>query len=131
MQIWVDADACPQVIKEILFRTAERAQVPTTLVSNMALIRTPSSAYVRTIRVAKGFDGADQRIVQEVQPGDLVIPADLPLAAEVVARGAYALDPRGDLYSEDNVGERLAGGNLLQGLRSGGGLVGGAGPFRL
>jgi uncharacterized protein YaiI (UPF0178 family) len=131
MHIWVDADACPQVIKDILFRAAERAKVPTTLVSNLALGRTPSSAHVRTIRVAKGFDGADKRIVQEVQRGDLVVTADLPLAAEVVARGAYALDPRGDLYSEDNVGERLAVRNLMQELRSGGELVGGPAPFRL
>jgi uncharacterized protein YaiI (UPF0178 family) len=131
MQIWVDADACPQVIKDILFRAAERAQVVTTLVSNMALSRTPTSPYIRTIRVAKGFDGADQRIVQEVQPGDLVITADLPLAAEVVARGAQALDPRGELYSEDNVRERLAVRNLMQELRSGGELVGGPAPLRL
>ena len=131
MQIWVDADACPQVIKDILFRAAERAQVPTTLVSNMALSRTPSSPYVRTIRVAKGFDGADQRILQELQAGDLVITADLPLAAEVVVRGAQALDPRGELYSEDNVRERLAVRNLMQALRSGGELLAGPAPFRL
>jgi uncharacterized protein len=131
MQIWVDADACPQVIKEILFRAAERAHVRTTLVSNLALARTPASPYIGTIRVAKGFDGADQRIVQEVQPGDLVVTADLPLAAEVVARGAHALDPRGELYTEDNVRERLAVRNLMQELRSGGELVGGPAPFRL
>jgi uncharacterized protein len=128
MQIWVDADACPQVIKEILFRAADRAQVLTTLVSNMAL-RTPSSPYIRTVRVAKGFDGADRRIVQEMQPGDLVITADLPLAAEVVACGGQALDPRGELYSEDNVRERLAIRNLMQELRSGGALLGGPAPF--
>jgi uncharacterized protein YaiI (UPF0178 family) len=98
MHIWVDADACPQVIKEIRFRAAECAQVLTTLVSNMALSRTPLSPYIRTIQVAKGFDGADQRIVAEMQPGDLGITADLPLAAEVVTRGGHALDPRGDLY---------------------------------
>src|SRR5687767_3193241 len=118
MQIWVDADACPQVIKEILFRAAERAQVLTTLVSNLPLLRTPTSPYIRTIRVAKGFDGADHRIVDEMQPGDLVITADLPLAAEVVTRGGHALDPRGELYSEDNVRERLAIRNLMQELRS-------------
>lgn len=131
MQIWVDADACPQVIKDILFRAAEREKVVTTLVSNMALHRTPSSPYIRTIRVAKGFDGADRRIGEEVQPGDLVITADLPLAADVVGRGAHALDPRGELYSEDNVRERLAVRNLMQELRSGGELVGGPAPFRL
>jgi uncharacterized protein len=130
MRIWVDADACPQIIKEILFRAAERAQVLTTLVSNMALSRTPSSQYIRTIQVAKGFDGADQRILAEMQPGELVITADLPLAAEVVTRGGHALDPRGDLYSEDNVRERLAMRNLMQDLRSGGELLGGPAPFR-
>ena len=130
MRIWVDADACPQVIKDILFRAAERAQVVTTLVSNMALSRTPSSEFIRTLRVAKGFDGADQRIVAEMQAGDLVVTADLPLAAEVVARGALALDPRGDLYTEDNVRERLAMRNLMQELRSGGELLGGPAPLR-
>jgi len=128
MQIWVDADACPQVIKEILFRAAERAHVLTTLVSNMSL-RTPPSPFIKSIRVAKGFDGADHRIVQEMQPGDLVITADIPLAAEVIARGAHALDPRGELYSEDNVRERLAVRNLMQELRSGGELIGGPAPF--
>jgi len=130
MQIWVDADACPQVIKDILFRAAERAKVLTTLVSNMALARTPSSPYIRTIQVARGFDGADRRIVEEMQPGDLVITADLPLAAEVVTRGGHALDPRGDLYSEDNVQERLAMRNLMQDLRSTGEPLGGPAPFR-
>ncbi len=129
-QIWVDADACPQVIKEILFRAAERAHVLTTLVSNMPLIRTPSSPFIRTIRVAKGFDVADQRIARELQPGDLVITADIPLAAEVITRGAHALDPRGELYSEDNIRERLAVRNLMQELRSGGELLGGPAPFR-
>ena len=130
MQIWVDADACPQVIKDILFRAAERAQVLTTLVSNLPLLRTPTSPYIRTLRVAKGFDGADHRIVDEMQPGDLVITADLPLAAEVVTRGGHALDPRGDLYSEDNVRERLAMRNLMQELRSGGETLSGPAPFK-
>jgi uncharacterized protein YaiI (UPF0178 family) len=131
VQIWVDADACPQVIKDILFRAAERAQVVTTLVSNMSLRRTPTSAFIRVLQVPKGFDGADHRIVQEVQPGDLVVTADLPLAAAVVARGAQALDPRGELYTEDNVRERLAVRNLMQELRSGGELVGGPAPFKV
>ncbi len=130
MHIWVDADACPQVIKDILFRAAERAQVLTTLVSNMPLSRTPTSPYIRTMRVAKVFDGADHRILEEMQPGDLVITADLPLASEVVTRGGHALDPRGELYSEDNVRERLAMRNLMQELRTGGELLGGPAPFR-
>ena len=128
MQIWVDADACPQVIKEILFRAADRAQVLTTLVANTSL-RTPPSDFIRTVRVAPGFDVADYRIVQQVQPGDLVITADIPLAAEVIARGAHALDPRGQLYSEDNVRERLAIRNLMQELRSTGALIAGPAPL--
>lgn len=128
MEIWVDADACPSAIKEILFRAAERAQVSTTLVANTAL-RTPPSPFIRSLRVAKGFDVADHRIAQLVRPGDLVVTADIPLAAAVVARGALALDPRGELYSEDNVHERLAVRNLMQELRSSGALV--AGPAAL
>ena len=128
MQIWVDADACPQVIKEILFRAADRAQVLTTLVANTSL-RTPPSDFIRTVRVAPGFDVADYQIAQQVQPGDLVITADIPLAAEVIARGAHALDPRGELYSEDNVRERLAIRNLMQELRSTGALIAGPAPL--
>jgi hypothetical protein len=128
VQIWVDADACPQVVKEILFRAAERAQVVTTLVANTPL-RTPASAFVRSVRVGHGFDVADHWIVQQTQPGDLVITADIPLAAEVIARGAHALDPRGDLYSEDNVRERLAVRDLMQELRSTGASIGGPAPF--
>src|SRR5256712_10376610 len=128
MQIWVDADACPQAIKEILFRAAERAQVVMTLVAN-TLLRTPSSPFIRAIRVPKGFDGADHRIVKEMEPGDLVITADIPLAAEVIERGGHALDPRGELYSEDNVRERLAMRNLMQELRSTGDILGGPAPF--
>jgi uncharacterized protein YaiI (UPF0178 family) len=128
VQIWVDADACPQVIKQIVFRAAERAQVLTTLVANTSL-RTPSSSFIRSVRVGHGFDVADHWIVRQVQPGDLVITADIPLAAEAIARGAHALDPRGDLYSEDNVRERLAVRNLLQELRSTGEILGGPAPF--
>jgi len=112
VRIWVDADACPQVIKEILFRAAERAQVLTTLVANTPL-RTPPSPFIKSVRVAPVFNVADHWIVQQVQPGDLVITADIPLAAAVIPRGAHALDPRGDLYSEDNVRERLAVRNLM------------------
>jgi uncharacterized protein len=128
MQIWVDADACPQAIKDILFRAAERAQIMTTLVAN-TLLRTPPSPFIRAIRVARGFDVADHRIAQEMQPGDLVVTADIPLAAEVIARGGHALDPRGERYSEDNVSERLAVRNLMQSLRESGELVGGPAPL--
>jgi uncharacterized protein YaiI (UPF0178 family) len=128
VEIWVDADACPQVIKEILYRAAERAQVVTTLVANSSL-RVPTSLLIRSVRVGKGFDVADHRIVQEVRPGDLVITADIPLAALVIARGARALDPRGELYTEGNVHERLAVRNLMQDLRAAGDLIAGPAPF--
>jgi uncharacterized protein YaiI (UPF0178 family) len=128
MQIWVDADACPQVIKDILFRAAERAQVLTTLVANTTL-RTPPSAFIKSVRVRSGFDVADHWIVQQLRSGDLVITADIPLAAAVITRGAHALDPRGELYSEDNVHERLAVRNLMQDLRSTGDILGGPAPF--
>jgi len=128
MQIWVDADACPQVIKEILFRAAERAQVVTTLVANMPL-RIPSSAFIKMVRVRSGFDVADHWIVQHVQAGDLVVTADIPLAAEVIARGGHALDPRGERYSEDNVRDRLAIRNLMQDLRATCDILGGPAPF--
>ena len=128
MRIWVDADACPQVIKEILYRAAERMQVLTTLVANSAL-RIPPSDFIRTVRVSQGSDVADHRIVQEVEPGDLVVTAYIPLAAAVIARDAHALDPRGELYSEDNVRERLAIRNLMQDLRATGTLIDGPAPF--
>jgi uncharacterized protein YaiI (UPF0178 family) len=128
MQIWVDADACPQVIKEILFRAADRAQVVTTLVANMPL-RIPSSAFIKMVRVRPGFDVADHWIVQHMQAGDLVVTADIPLAAEVIACGGHALDPRGERYSEDNVRDRLAIRNLMQDLRATGDILGGPAPF--
>ena len=128
MRIWVDADACPLVIKEILFRAADRTQIMTTLVANSTL-RVPNSPFIKTVRVKQGFDVADHWIVQQMEPGDLVITADIPLAAEVITRGAQALDPRGELYSEDNVRERLAIRNLMQDLRSTGELLGGPATF--
>lgn len=119
MNIWVDADACPVVIKEILFRAAERTKITTTLVANQFL-RTPPSAYIKTVQVASGFDVADNHIVLALQAGDLVITADIPLAAQVVEKGAYALNPRGELYSEANIKERLSMRNLMEELRSNG-----------
>jgi uncharacterized protein YaiI (UPF0178 family) len=124
MRIWVDADACPNVIKEILFRASERTQVPLTLVANQPL-RTRSSPLIRRLQVASGFDEADRRIVELVAPGDLVITADIPLAAKVIEKGALALNPRGELYTEDNVRERLAMRNLMDELRGGGMITGG------
>lgn len=119
MQIWVDADACPVVIKEILFRAAERTKITTTLVANQFL-RTPASAYIKTMQVPSGFDVADSRIVLELTAGDLVITADIPLAAQVVEKGGHALNPRGELYTTANIQERLAMRNLMEELRGNG-----------
>jgi len=116
MQIWVDADACPKPIKAILFRAAERSGVRLALVANRPL-RVPRSRFVRCVRVSAGFDVADGRILDLVQPGDLVVTADIPLAAEVIDRGAHALDPRGRLYTEENVRECLAVRDLKDELR--------------
>ncbi|MBM3350804.1 MAG: YaiI/YqxD family protein [Betaproteobacteria bacterium] len=119
MQIWVDADACPGVIKQILFRAAERAKIQTTLVANQPL-RVPPSRYINTVHVSHGFDIADNHIVSVMSSGDLVITADIPLAAQVVAKGGYALDPRGELYTENNIKERLTMRNWMESLRSSG-----------
>lgn len=124
MRIWVDADACPNPIKEILFRAAERRGIELTLVANQPL-RRPASRYVRTLQVARGFDAADDRIVALVEAGDLVVTADIPLAAAVVDRGAHALNPRGELYSAENVRERLAIRDMMEELRAGGVRTGG------
>ncbi|MBK8062637.1 MAG: YaiI/YqxD family protein [Betaproteobacteria bacterium] len=128
MQIWVDADACPLVIKEILFRAAERRQVRTTLIANQ-MLRTPASKYIRALQVPQGFDVADNRIVLELAVGDLVITADIPLAAEVIAKGGHALNPRGEFYSPDNIRERLAMRDLMETLRSSGTVSGGPPPL--
>lgn len=128
MDIWVDADACPAAIKEILYRAAGRWKMRLTLVANQAL-RTPPSPYIRALQVPRGFDLADQRIVQEAQPGDLVITADIPLAADVLAKGARALDPRGEPFSADTIRERLAMRDLLDELRGSGVQSGGPAAF--
>ena len=128
MQIWVDADACPGEIKELLFRAAKRTRTKVTLVANQAM-RTPHSEFIDSLLVPAGMNVADQRIVELVKPGDLVITADIPLAAEVVTAGGQALDPRGELYTEANVGERLAVRNLLDELRGGGRITGGPSNF--
>lgn len=128
MQIWVDADACPGEIKELLFRAARRREVLVTLVANQPL-RTPRSEFIDSVLVPPGMNVADRRIVELVQSSDLVITADIPLAAEVVAKGAQALNPRGELYTDANVGERLAVRNLLDELRGGGMVTGGPANF--
>ena len=128
MRIWVDADACPNVIKDILFRIAERTRIVVTLVANQPT-RTPPSQYIKALQVPAGFDAADAKILELTQGGDLVITADLPLAASVIEKGAHALDPRGDLYTRDNIKERLAMRNFMDELRSSGVDTGGPSAF--
>jgi uncharacterized protein YaiI (UPF0178 family) len=124
MEIWVDADACPNVIKDILFRAARRVRIQLTLVANKHL-SAPPSPYIKSIQVPRGFDVADSRIIQLMQPGDLVVTADIPLAALVIEKGGLALDPRGDLYTQSNIGERVAMRDLMDQLRSSGEITGG------
>ena len=119
VQIWVDADACPNVIKEILFRVAERARIMVTLVANQP-VPVPRMQYVRAVQVAQGFDIADNEIVLRCEPGDLVITADIPLAAEAIAKGATALNPRGELYTKENVKARLNMRDFMDTMRSSG-----------
>ena len=124
IRLWVDADACPGAIKDILFRAAERRRIDTTLVANHSM-RIPKSRYLRLLQVGQGFDVADTRIVAELNPGDLVITADVPLAAEVVKAGATALNPRGTLYTRENVAEHLSRRDMMDELRSAGMVSGG------
>ncbi len=128
MQIWVDADACPGEIKELLYRAAERVKFKVTLVANQSL-RIPQSKFIETLLVRDGANVADRRIVELTAAGDLVVTADIPLAADVVAKGAEAIDPRGQLYTSDNIGERLAMRNVLDQLRGGGHIGGGPANF--
>ncbi len=128
MQIWVDADACPGVIKEIIYRAAERRQIRTTLVANQ-MLRTPPSRFIRAIQVASGFDVADAHIVDQVEAGDLVVTADIPLASLVIERGAHALNPHGELYTPGTIRERLSMRNFMESLRSAGVDTGGPAAF--
>ena len=128
MRIWVDADACPKVIKEILFRAAKRAQVEVTLVANQSL-RTPASQHIKSMQVSSGFDVADNEIVKQVAAGDLVVTADIPLAAQVVDKGAHALNPRGELYTPDNIRARLNLRDFMATLRDSGVNTGGPAPL--
>lgn len=124
MPVWVDADACPKVIKEVLYRAAEREQIKVTLVANQAL-SVPPSRFLQTLRVPAGFDVADNEIVRRVEPGDLVVTADIPLAAEVMEKGAIALNPRGERYSEATIRERLTMRDFMDTLRASGVQTGG------
>ena len=124
MNIWIDADACPNVIKDIVFRAAERAQIQTTLVANQAM-RLPPSLYIRFVQVPAGLDVADKHIIDTMQPNDLVITADIPLAAAVIEKNGVALNPRGEWYTRENIRERLSMRNFMDELRSGGVQTGG------
>jgi len=124
MPIWVDADACPKVIKEVLYRAAEREQMMVTLVANQSL-SVPPSRFLRTLRVPAGFDVADNEIVQRAEAGDLVITADIPLAAEVMEKGAIALNPRGERYSDATIRERLTMRDFMDTMRASGVQTGG------
>ncbi|WP_353191336.1 YaiI/YqxD family protein [Pandoraea pnomenusa] len=128
MQVLVDADACPAVIKEILFRAANRESMLVTLVANQFL-RTPPSPFIKAIQVPSGFDVADARIVEMVTPGDLVITADIPLAAAVLEKGGTALDPRGSWFTPENIKERLTVRDMMDQLRNAGIETGGPAPF--
>jgi len=124
MRIWVDADACPNIIKEVLYKAATRLEIQLTLVANTWL-RVPSSPLIDTIKVDAGFDVADKEIARLVEPGDLVITADIPLADAIVDKGATGLNPRGELYTEDNIKGMLRMRNLMEELRSAGEISGG------
>lgn len=129
MNIWIDADACPGVIKELVFRASARLHIPVYLVANRPLAAPPSSL-ITVIRVAREFDAADKHIAGAAKPADLVITADVPLAAAVVEKGAVALDPRGEIYSAENIGTRLAVRNLFHDLRTQGMMQGGPAPLK-
>jgi len=128
MQIWVDADACPAVIKDILYRVAERTQIQVTLVANQ-LLRVPGSKFVRSVQVPSGADVADTEIVERLSPGDLVVTGDIPLAARVLEKGGYALNPRGDFYTQDTIAQQLTMRAFMEELRSGGIDTGGPPAF--
>ena len=128
MRIWADADACPGVIREILYRAAERVRVPLVLVANQPLA-TPRSPYISAVRVAAGFDAADHHIVAHLKPGDLVITADIPLAAEVLEHGGEAINPRGERYSRDTIRERLVMRDFMDLMRGSGEITGGPQPL--
>ncbi|MFA5081173.1 MAG: YaiI/YqxD family protein [Hydrogenophilaceae bacterium] len=128
MRIWVDADACPVAVKEILFRSAQRTGVPLTLVANR-LLRVPASPWIKALQVEHGFDVADEEIVKRLEPGDLVITSDIPLAAEVIERGGQALSPRGEMFSPETIRAQLTLRDFMDTLRASGIQTGGPSAF--
>ena len=129
MKIWVDADACPKPIKNILYRAADRLNISISFISNQRLT-VPKSEFIETIQVAGGFDIADEYIVERIKPLDLVITADIPLASAIVEKGGFALNPRGTLYDNDNISEILTIRNLKDELRSTGMEINGPSQFK-
>ena len=128
IHIWVDADACPVAVKEVLYRTAKRLSVPVTLVANQGL-QIPRSPWIKAVQVSAGFDVADNYIVKQCRAGDLVITADIPLAAEVIDQEACALNPRGAVYDRENIRQRLAMRDFMEEMRSSGQASGGPPPY--
>lgn len=128
MKIWIDADACPVVIKDILFKAANRTQTECILVANQ-FIKTPPSAFIKAIQVGAGFDVADNEIVKRVAADDLVISSDIPLADECIEKGAYVLSPRGEMYSRENIKARLNMRDFMDIMRSSGEHTGGPAPL--
>ena len=127
-RIWVDADACPNMIKEVLFKAAQRLQLPLCLVANHAL-STPNSPYIRSLQVSAGFDVADNYIVANMAPGDLIITADIPLAAELIEQGGNVINPRGERYTPDTIRQRLNMRDFMDTMRSSGEVRGGPPPL--
>ncbi len=125
MTVWIDADACPNLIKTVLFRAAQKRQLTMLLVANQ-LIATPPSKYIRSIRVSGGFDAADDYIFQHMLGGDLVITGDIPLAAKVIEKQGHAINPRGEVFSRENIGEKLALRDFMEEMRNSGQVTGGA-----
>lgn len=128
MKIWVDADACPNVIKEMLYRAANRTETPLILVANQFL-NVPPSPFISSVQVSAGFDVADNYIAQQVEKNDIVITADIPLAADIVAKQAWGINPRGELYTEQNIKQRLTMRNFMEEMRNTGQASGGPPPF--
>jgi uncharacterized protein YaiI (UPF0178 family) len=128
MKIWIDGDACPNAIKDILFRAAQRTGISLTLIANH-IVKVPPSRHISFLRVASGFDVADNEIVKRLAPGDLVITGDIPLAAEIIENQGQALNPRGELYTHDNIKARLVMRDLMESLRSSGIESGGQAPL--
>ena len=127
MKIWVDADGCPKAIKDILFRVANRTEIMTTLVANQ-LLPIPPSRFIKMLRVNSGYDVADNEIVKQLSAGDLVITGDIPLANDVIEKGGHAINPRGELYTHENIKERLNMRDFMDNLRANGIHTGGAAP---